>query len=109
MPTIPELIPISELRLRQNQVLSHLAAGPVVLTQHSRAAAVLVDVAEWNRIQQYVERLERLLEDHDDARYVSQVEQRLAAGDDELVDWEEIEAELDLSAYDPQAYQGNDA
>jgi len=98
MLTIPELIPISELRLRQNQVLSQLAAGPVVLTQHSRAAAVLVDVAEWNRIQQYVERLERLLEDHDDARYVSQVEKRLAAGDDELVDWEEIEAELDLSA-----------
>jgi len=98
MLTIPELIPISELRLRQNQVLSQLAAGPVVLTQHSRAAAVLVDVAEWNRIQQYVERLERLLEDHDDARYVSQVEKRLAAGYDELVDWEEIEAELDLSA-----------
>ena len=55
-----------------------------------------------------VQRSEKLLDD-DDARYVSQIEARLAAGDDELVDWEEIEAELDLSAYDPQEYQGNDA
>lgn len=44
-----------------------------------------------------IQRLEKPLDD-DDARYVSQIEARLAAGDDELVDWEAIEAEFDLPA-----------
>ena len=48
METVPELLPISELRLRQNAVLARLKDGPVVLTQHSKAAAVLVSVDNWN-------------------------------------------------------------
>ena len=44
-----------------------------------------------------IQRLEKPLDD-DDARYVSQIEARLAVGDDELVDWEAIEAEFDLPA-----------
>jgi hypothetical protein len=49
-----------------------------------------------------IQRLEKPLDD-DDVRYVLQIEARLAAGDDELVDWEEIEAELGPSPFDPQA------
>jgi prevent-host-death family protein len=54
----PELVPISELRTRQNDVLSRLAQGPVVLTQHGRAAAVLVDTEVWNRLVERIEFLE---------------------------------------------------
>jgi PHD/YefM family antitoxin component YafN of YafNO toxin-antitoxin module len=47
---VPELMPISELRLRQSEVLGRLPNGPVVLTQHGHAAAVLVSPDQWNRI-----------------------------------------------------------
>lgn len=40
MNVIPELVPISGFRTRQNQILSSLVEGPIVLTQHARAAAV---------------------------------------------------------------------
>ncbi len=50
MKAIPELAPISELRLRQSELLSRLGKGPVVLTQRGRAAVVLVDPDYWNQI-----------------------------------------------------------
>jgi len=50
MKAIPELAPISELRLRQSEILSRLSEGPVVLTQRGRAAVVLVDPDYWNQI-----------------------------------------------------------
>jgi len=50
MKAIPELAPISELRLRQSELLSRLSKGPVVLTQRGRAAVVLVDPDYWNQI-----------------------------------------------------------
>jgi prevent-host-death family protein len=57
MERIPELVPISEIRQRQNEILGRLAGGPVILTQFGRAAAVLISPEEYNRL---VERLEEL-------------------------------------------------
>lgn len=57
MTTIPEIVGISDLRLRQSEVLSKLRDGPVVLTQHTRPVAVLVSPEQW---KQMVERLEQL-------------------------------------------------
>jgi len=59
MSKIPELVPISELRLRQSEVLERLPEGPVVLTQRGRAAAVLVDPDQWNSL---ISELEDLLD-----------------------------------------------
>ncbi|MFQ5796297.1 MAG: type II toxin-antitoxin system Phd/YefM family antitoxin [Candidatus Bipolaricaulia bacterium] len=39
----------SKLRQTQNEVLEKLSEGPVVLTQHGEATAVLVDPEQWNR------------------------------------------------------------
>jgi len=47
---IPELIPISEIRQRQNEILASLRNGPIVLTQHGRAAAVMLAPDEYNRL-----------------------------------------------------------
>ena len=47
---MPELVPISDIRQRQVEILASLAAGPVILTQHGRAAAVMVSPAEYDRI-----------------------------------------------------------
>jgi prevent-host-death family protein len=61
MTSIPELLPISELRLHQNEVLSKLKDKPVVLTQHSRAAAVLVSVEQWNAREEKLRNAELLV------------------------------------------------
>jgi prevent-host-death family protein len=61
MTSIPELLPISELRLHQNEVLNRLKDGPVVLTQHSRAAAVLVSVEQWNAREEKLRHAELLV------------------------------------------------
>jgi prevent-host-death family protein len=55
---IPELIPISDLRQRQEAVLSRIEDGPVVLTQHGRAAVVLVSPSQWNQLMAEIEDLQ---------------------------------------------------
>jgi prevent-host-death family protein len=55
---IPELIPISSLRQRQEDVLKKIDDGPVVLTQHGRAAVVLVSPIQWNQLMSELEDLQ---------------------------------------------------
>ncbi len=50
MRRIPELVPISDIRQRQVEILASLAGGPIILTQHGRAAAVMVSPAEYERM-----------------------------------------------------------
>jgi prevent-host-death family protein len=59
---IPELIPISDIRQRQNEILASLRNGPIVLTQHGRAAAVLLAPDEYNRLVAALEDLEDALD-----------------------------------------------
>ncbi len=58
MAAIPKMAPISEFRARQNELLQQLAEGPLVLTQHGRAAAVLVSLEQWNHLIEKLEYLE---------------------------------------------------
>jgi prevent-host-death family protein len=85
MREIPNLMPISELRIHQNQVLAKLNEGPMVLTQHGRAAAVLVGPEYWNRLQEMIEDLE-------DSVDALQAKIELLTGQDESVPWEEVKA-----------------
>lgn len=78
---IPETINISELRQRQNQLLAQLQREPLLLVQHGKAVAVLIDPKQWNRT--IVE-----IEDLEDSVTALQAELALATGADELVDWE---------------------
>ena len=59
---IPKLVPISELRVRQNEILSELGEMPVVLTQHGREAAVLVSSEQWNGLLAEIEDLRDALD-----------------------------------------------
>ena len=74
MNRIPELIPISEIRQRQNEILASLRNGPIVLTQHGRAAAVLLTPGEYNR-------LVAALEDLEDARDAAEASREPGAAD----------------------------
>ncbi len=87
MRAIPRILPISDLRIRQAEVLKVLVDEPVVLAQRGRPAAVLVSVEKWNRL---IERLE-LLEDSLEA---AEIRARIAAGEEKVSDLAELEAEL---------------
>jgi PHD/YefM family antitoxin component YafN of YafNO toxin-antitoxin module len=86
MNKVPEIVPISEMRTQQAAILEQLKNGPIVLTHHSKAAAVLVDPEQWNQL------LEQL-EDAQDIREILQQE-REETGKAELipVDEEELRA-----------------
>jgi prevent-host-death family protein len=67
MDPLPEVVPISELRLRQNDLLEKVSAKPIVLTQHGRAVAVLLGPEPYNRLLEHIEDL-RLAIDAVEAR-----------------------------------------
>jgi PHD/YefM family antitoxin component YafN of YafNO toxin-antitoxin module len=58
MIRLPELVPISDIRQRQNEILASLANGPVILTQHGRAAAVMLSPGAYNRMVDALEDLQ---------------------------------------------------
>lgn len=55
---INEVIPISELRKRQAEVLATLEKGPAILTQHGKGAAVLLSLDAYNRLLEELEDLQ---------------------------------------------------
>jgi PHD/YefM family antitoxin component YafN of YafNO toxin-antitoxin module len=81
---VPEIVPISEMRTHQAAILEQLKQGPIVLTHHSKAAAVLVDPNYWNWL------LEQL-EDARDLATIRQQEREEADGEVELVPVDEDE------------------
>jgi PHD/YefM family antitoxin component YafN of YafNO toxin-antitoxin module len=87
MNKVPELVPISEMRTHQAAILEQLKQGPIVLTHHSKAAAVLVDPNQWNWL------LEQL-EDARDLATIRQQEREEEQGQAEVlaVDEEELKA-----------------
>ncbi len=58
MGNIPEIVPISDIRQRQVEILASLANGPVILTQHGRAAAVMISPAEYDHMVTALEDLQ---------------------------------------------------
>ncbi len=87
MHPIPEIVPITQLRNRQNELLEQLQQGPILLTQHSRAAAMMVSPTQWNELMAEIENL------HDT---ISALEAKieLLSGQDDLISLDELETEL---------------
>lgn len=74
---VQQIVPISEMKLNQPQVLDLLGAGPVVLANRSRPAAVLVSIEQWDKL---IERLE----DQSDIIDALQMKLDIARGDVEV-------------------------
>lgn len=62
MSTVPDIIPISELRQDAAGIIKKMKAArqPVFITQHGRASAVLVSAEEYRRSQREFEILRSL-------------------------------------------------
>lgn len=91
MLTVPDLIPISELRQRQKDILGGLEREPVVLTQHGVAVAVLVDPRQWNALM-------AMVEDLDDTVAALEARLALATGEDHPLPWDEVKVRLDAAS-----------
>jgi prevent-host-death family protein len=80
MDRVPTIAPISDMRLRQAEIVEKAKTGPVVLTERgSKPALVVVSPEMWNDL---VERLEDL----EDAVAIYRKKWELATGRDELVE-----------------------
>ena len=86
MNSIPEFVPISDLRTHQGEILEKIKESPIVLAQRSKAVAVLVDPARWNKLM-------TRLEDQDEAIAVLQAELAVERGEEQLMDIDEKELE----------------
>lgn len=84
----PQIVPVTDLRMKHVQVFELLGKGPVILAQRSRPAAVLVSITQWDRL------MERL-DEQDDLIEVLQAELDIASGktklermpDEEIDEW----------------------
>lgn len=81
---IPKLVPITDMKRQPGKVLDALRADrtPVVITEHGRAAAVLLDVASY----------EALARRHEILEGIAAGERDLAEG--RTLSWEEAKAGL---------------
>jgi len=57
MNKVPQLEPITRMQTRPTEVIAMLEAGPVILAQRSKAAAVLVSVKQWDSLSELLEDL----------------------------------------------------
>ena len=80
MSPLPVIAPLSDLRVRQAEILEKAARGPVILLERgSRPALVVVTPSLWNAMAEHLDDLEDMV-----AAYRARWE--LATGRDELVD-----------------------
>ena len=94
MSLISDVVPISDLRHRQNEIIRQLSEGPVILTQRGRGTAVLLSMERWKQMARQLADLTESLEEAEDVRAVDEIEARIASGEEPLLDWAEVEAEL---------------
>jgi prevent-host-death family protein len=81
---LPRLVPITDMKRQGGRVLEALRAdrSPMVITEHGRAAAVLMDIASYEAMTRRYEIL----------KGIEAGEQDIAAG--RTLSWEEAKVEL---------------
>ena len=60
MNTLPQIEPITRLQKNHTGILDMLGNGPVILTQHSKPAAVMVAPETWDATAKELARLRHL-------------------------------------------------
>jgi prevent-host-death family protein len=87
MPVMPDVVPVSDLRGRHKEIFQKIEDGPILLAQHSRPAAVLVSVADWNAREKQLELLEARL------KYL-EMKRQYEKTPPKLISFDEIEEEI---------------
>jgi hypothetical protein len=77
---LPTIAPISDLRLRQAEIIEQAKAGPVILVERgSKPALIALSPEQWNLVAEQMEYLE-------DALAIYKRKWELATGQDELTE-----------------------
>ncbi|MEZ4866105.1 MAG: type II toxin-antitoxin system prevent-host-death family antitoxin [Caldilineaceae bacterium] len=71
----PQIVPVSDLRMKHLEVFAMMDKGPVFLAQRSKPAGVLVSVTQWDRLME-------LLEDQGDLIDALKMELAIARGEE---------------------------
>ncbi len=80
MNPLPTIAPISDMRIRQADIIEKAAKGPVILLERgSKPALVVVSPEFWNNLTEQIEYLE-------DVAAVYKKKWELATGQDEIVE-----------------------
>jgi prevent-host-death family protein len=80
MMTLPTIAPISDMRIRQAEIVEKAKEGPVVLVERgSKPALVVVSPEMWDSLAERLEYLE-------DVAAVYKKKWELATGQDEMID-----------------------
>jgi prevent-host-death family protein len=58
MNRVPQIVPMSDLRLQQSVVMTMMNSAPVYLAQRGRPIGVLVSVEQWNGLQEELDDLQ---------------------------------------------------
>jgi prevent-host-death family protein len=95
MSVLADVVPISDLRHKQNEVIGRLVHGPVILTQRGRGAAVLMSMERWKAFERQCAYLAEAMEDAEDIRVANEIEARIARGAERTYSHEEVWAEID--------------
>jgi len=61
MNRLPQMASVTDLRNDYNALLRRLSEGPIVLSQRSKPAAVLVSPTEWDQTAQLIKELQAQL------------------------------------------------
>jgi prevent-host-death family protein len=87
MNRIPAIAPLSDMRVRQLDIVQKARQGPVVLIERgSKPALVVVSPEQWNALTERIEFLE-------DAVAVYRKKWELATGRDEMIELTSVEIE----------------
>ncbi|MCE7986992.1 MAG: type II toxin-antitoxin system prevent-host-death family antitoxin [Caldilinea sp. CFX5] len=86
----PQIVPVSDLRMKHLQVFNLMNNGPVFLAQRSKPAGVLVSVEQWDRL------MERL-DEQNDLIDALKMELAIARGEETVETISEAEIEAWLS------------
>lgn len=62
MDPLPDVVPISELRSRQQELLEKVSEQPILLTRYGREVAVLLGPELYNRMLEQLEDLQLALD-----------------------------------------------
>lgn len=87
MQIMPDVIPVSYLRGKHKEIFHQIETGPVILAQHSKPAAVLVSVSDWNAREKRLEILEARL------KYL-EAKRQFKTNPPQMISFEEIEEQV---------------